>query len=140
VHLGRAFIAGMVGALVMSLVMVVLRALGIPLHIEQQLAAVLGTRVWAVGFAAHLLVGGVFGMGYALVFEFVLNQAGVGPGLMLGSYQTIVAGFAWAMVSGPGHFWSALGPEGVIALFVVHLAYGAVVGGLYTTEHKLAYI
>ena len=44
---GRAFVAGVVGALVMSLIMVLLRAAGVPLHIELRLAAALGTRIWA---------------------------------------------------------------------------------------------
>ncbi len=34
---GRAFVAGVVGAIVMSLIMVLLRAAGVPLHIELRL-------------------------------------------------------------------------------------------------------
>jgi hypothetical protein len=136
---GRAFIAGIAGALVMSLIMVWLRAVGVPLHIELQLAAALGTRVWAVGFAAHLLIGGVLGLAYAMVFDLVLQRAGVGPGLLLGALNTILAGFVWTKIGGQGRFWSGLGPEGIAALFLLHLAYGAVVGGLYRSEHTMAY-
>ena len=133
---GRAFVAGVVGALVMSLIMVMLRAAGVPLHIELRLAAALGTRIWAIGFVAHLVIGGLIGLAYAIVFEYLIETSGVGPGVLLGAVNTILAGFAWALVGGPGRFWSELGPAGVGALFLVHMAYGAVVGGLYGNEHR----
>ena len=88
-HKGRAFVAGIAGALVMTLVMIWFSSLGSPLGIEAQLAKMLGTRVWAVGFVAHLMIGGAMGIAYALVFEYVLHQSGVGVGLMLGAYEVL---------------------------------------------------
>jgi hypothetical protein len=123
----------------MSSIMLLLRAIGVPLHIEVRLAALVGSSLWIVGFAIYLLVGGLLGIVYALVFEYVLNEAGAGPGLILGACNTIVAGFFWAPLNGPGRFWDRLGAEGVAALFLVHLVYGAVVGSLYRTEHTVAY-
>lgn len=138
-HAGRAFIAGIAGALVMTVMMIGFRAVGMPLQIESQLASLLGTRVWAVGFATHILIGGALGIAYALCFEHVLHQSGVGAGLMVGSYNTIFAGFVWAAIGGPGAFWEAAGPQGVIALFLSHLAYGAVVGGIYRSDQVPIY-
>ena len=136
-HPGRAFVAGVVGALAMSLVMVGVRAAGIPLHIESQLAAVLGTNLWIVGLAAHLLIGGALGIVYGMAFELVLHQSGAGPGVILGAYNTIIAGFVWAAIGGPGHFWSAVGPPGIIALFVAHMTFGAIVGAAFKAEERL---
>jgi hypothetical protein len=136
-HPGRAFVAGVVGALAMSLVMVGVRAAGIPLHIESQLAAVLGTDLWIVGLAAHLLIGGALGIAYGMAFELVLHQSGVGPGVILGAYNTIIAGFVWAAIGGPGHFWSAVGPPGIIALFLAHMTFGAIVGAAFKAEERL---
>ena len=121
----------------MSLVMAGLRAAGIPLHIESQLATVLGTNVWLVGLAAHLLIGGALGIAYGMAFELVLHQAGVGPGVILGAYNTIFAGFVWAALGGPGQFWSGVGPQGVIALFLAHMTFGAVVGAAFKAEERL---
>ncbi len=131
--------AGVVGALVMSVIMFWLRAVGVPLHIEQQLAVALGTRIWLVGFLAHLLIGGAIALVYGIVFEVIFHRSGVGAGVVLGAMNTIFAGFAWAVIGGPGRFWGGLGPEGVAALFLVHMAYGAVVGGLYKAQHLLVY-
>lgn len=133
----RAFGAGVIGALGMSLIMIWLRAIGVPLHIELRLASLFGTTIWAVGFAAYLVIGGILGLIYALVFELVLHQAGVGPGLMLGACTTIFAGFFWSFFSGPGQFWERFGAAGIASLFLVHFVFGAIVGGLYKTEHTL---
>jgi hypothetical protein len=123
----------------MSLITVMLRAVGVPLHMELWLAAALGTHTWLIGFLAHLLLGGLIGLAYAVVFEWVIDSSGVGQGILLGAINTIFAGFGWAMIGGPGVFWSALGPAGVASLFLVHFVYGGVVGGLYTLEHARAY-
>jgi len=136
-HPGRAFVAGMVGALAMSLVMAGLRAAGIPLHIEAQLAAVLGTKLWIVGLIAHLVIGGALGIAYGMAFELVLHQSGVGPGVILGAYNTVIAGFVWAALGGPGHFWTAVGPQGIVALFIAHMTFGAVVGAAFKAEERL---
>lgn len=138
-HQGRAFVAGVVGAVVMTLLFVWFTAAGIPLPIDTRLAALLGTRVWAVGFVAHLLVGGVLGVVYAFVFEHVVHQSGVGVGMMIGAYNTIFAGFVWAVLGGPGPFWDRAGAAGIFALFLSHVVYGAVVGALYPRERVPIY-
>jgi multisubunit Na+/H+ antiporter MnhB subunit len=140
VNPGRAFAAGVVGTVLMSLIMIVFRATGTPIHVELRLGATLGTQMWLVGFIMYLLIGGVFAVGYAAVFEYVLNQAGIGPGLLMGAYHTIFAGFFWATVAGPGPFWDSFGPEGIALLFLLHFTYGAVVGALYRNQHVLAYV
>jgi len=139
VNLERGFVAGVIGALAMSFVMIWLRAIGVPLHIESQLATVVGMRMWAFGFVTFLVIGGVIGLAYALVFEFVLNEAGVGPGLLVGACHTIFAGFVWAGLGGPGSFWHLLGVSGIGSLFLLHMMFGAIVGGLYRTQHALVY-
>ena len=121
----------------MSLVMAGLRAAGIPLHIESQLAALLRTNVWVIGLAAHLLIGGALGIAYGMMFERVLHESGVGPGVLLGACNTIFAGFAWAILGGPGRFWSGVGPKGVIALFIAHMTFGAVVGAVFKAERRI---
>ena len=121
----------------MSLVMAVLRAAGIPLHIESQLATLLGTSSWLAGLTAHLLIGGVLGMVYGLAFELVLLETGFGPGILLGAINTVLAGFIWAAIGSPGRFWSDLGPQGIMALFIAHMTFGAVVGSVHKAESRM---
>jgi|SRR6476661_3385817 len=124
----------------MSVIMELFRVVGVPLHMEMRLAAALGTHTWLIGFITHLLLGGLIGLAYATVFEYVIQTSGVGPGMLLGAVNTIFAGFAWYFIGGPGRFWSDFGPAGIGALFLVHLAYGAVVGTLYRNEHRPVYL
>lgn len=135
----RAFVAGVVGALAMSLLMIGLRAIGVPLHLEMRLASMIGLHGWIVGLVAYLIIGGIVGLIYALAFEYILNQGGIGAGLMVGACHSIFAGFIWAHLPGPGQFWDSLGPAGIASLFLVHFLYGAFVGGLYQTKHRLAW-
>jgi hypothetical protein len=139
VNPARAFVAGVAGAIVMSLLMIWLRAIGIPIHLELRIASMLGLHAWVVGLIAYLLIGGIVGLIYALVFEYILNDAGIGPGLMVGACHSIFAGFIWSQLTGPGRFWENFGAAGIAALFLLHFIYGAVVGGLYRTEHHLAW-
>ena len=53
----RAFVAGIIGAVVMSLIMIGLRAIGVPLHLELRIAGMLGTHVWLIGLIAFIVIG-----------------------------------------------------------------------------------
>ena len=136
-YAGRAFVAGIVAAAIASGVMLLLRALGVPLDIDARLAALFGASSWIVGFALYLLIGGAIALGYATFFEWALHQAGVGPGVLVGAWHTILAGFAWSYGTDPGKFWVHFGAAGIASLFLVHFVYGGVVGGLYRTKHTL---
>ena len=138
-NVGRACVVGIVGTATMSLIMLGLRAAGVPLHVEARLAGLAGASAPWLGFAIYALIGGAVALAYAAIFEWVLHQAGVGPGLLLGACNTILAGFVWANVTGPGRFWQHAGVAGMAALFLVHFVYGAVVGGLYRPKHTLEY-
>ena len=134
---GRAVAAGIVAAAVVSVIMLVLRPVGVPLDIFPRLAERFGGSSWVMGLTLYVLIGGGVALAYAAFFEFALHQAGVGPGLLLGACNTIIAGFLWARGSDPGKFWVHFGAAGIAALFLVHFVYGAVVGGLYRTKHTL---
>lgn len=136
---GRAFVAGIIGTVVMSVVMLGMRAAGVPLHIETRLGGAIGMASWLPGLILYVLIGGLVALVYAAIFEWWLHQAGVGPGLLLGACNTIFAGFIWSRMAGPGQFWDRFGAAGIGTLFLVHFVYGAVVGGLYRTKHTLEY-
>jgi hypothetical protein len=121
----------------MNLVMAGLRAIGLPLHILSQLASVLGTSVWMVGLAMQLVIGGALGVVYGMIFDLALHESGAGPGALLGAFNTIIAGFVWAALGGPGHFWSDIGAQGIAALFLTHIVFGAVVGAVFKAENRM---
>jgi hypothetical protein len=72
-----------------------------------------------------------------MAFEFVLLESGGGPGLLLGAINAVIAGFVWAVLGGPGRFWSEVGPKGIMALFVAHMTFGLVVGLTLKAEKRV---
>jgi hypothetical protein len=135
---GRAFLAGVVAAAVAIVVMLLLRTAGLPLDIPARLAMMFGASGWVPGVMFYLLAGGVIALVYAVVFEWAFNQAGVGPGILLGAWNTIFAGFFWQFGSDPGRFWQHFGAAGMASLFLIHFVYGGVVGGIYKTKPRVA--
>jgi hypothetical protein len=139
VNTGRAFVSGIVAAAIATGVILLLRTTGLSLDIDTRLAAMFGASSWIVGVAIYLLIGGVIALAYAAFFEWALHQPGVGPGILIGAWHTILAGLAWAGTADPGKFWVHFGAAGIASLFLVHFVYGGVVGGLYRTKHVLTY-
>lgn len=128
-----AFVAGVLGAFVMTL----LESLGIwmqwsPYSLEVMLGSVItGTLTWTawfVGFAWHLLNGGLFALVYAAIFKYI-KRSGPSTGALIGIGH-------WAVAALLLKFLSAIHPltattTTVIGSLLLHLAYGAVLGWLY---------
>ena len=144
---GRAFVAGMLGAVAMSAILWIARNwMGIPAHMEMMLGTMVvreaALTAWLVGFGIHVLIGGVLALVYAWAFEHITHRAGVLIGVGFGLIHAVIAGLGNTMIPAihpmipermpaPGAFMSSLGTIGIIAEFALHAVYGAIVGGLY---------
>jgi hypothetical protein len=142
---GKAMFAGVLAAAVMSLVAFVVRALGFPFGFEMLLGSwvmgFVGYVPWLAGLGIHLLAGAFFGLIYALIFRW-LRIAGARAGILISIIHFMIAGFLLAAIPplhplvpeqlpAPGIYMSGYGPLGVALFVLVHLAYGAVMGGIY---------
>jgi hypothetical protein len=144
---GRAFVAGMLGAVVMSAILWIARNwMGIPAHMETMLGTMVvreaALTAWLVGFGIHVLIGGVLALVYAWAFEHITHRAGVLVGVGFGLIHAVIAGLGNTMIPAihpmipermpaPGAFMANLGTIGIVAEFALHVVYGAIVGGLY---------
>jgi hypothetical protein len=143
---GHAFVAGIVGGVVVSALTAAARALGVPVNFELFLGTLLGhppsLATWLAGLAAHLLLAGLVGLVYGWGFETLSGRADWRVGLAFGVVHAVVVGLAlWLLpavhplvaerIPAPGAFLSRFGGLGVLVEVAVHLAYGAVVGALY---------
>ena len=143
---GKAFGAGVLGAVVMTVMMAVARAMGMPANLEMMLGTMMGgppsAAKWVIGFIIHLVDGGIFALIYAVGFEYLTHRAGWLVGAGFGFIRSLVAGLFMAMMPAmhplipeampaPGAFMSNLGLMGVIAEIMLHLIYGAIVGAMY---------
>jgi len=143
---GTAFVAGVVGGAVMSVLMWMARTmLGMPVNLEMMLGTMVadpGTTAWLIGFVMHLMISGAIALLYAWGFENVTHRAGwlVGAGFSL--IHIVIAGVVMGMmpmmhprmpnpISPPGAFMSNLGVMGIVAEVMLHVIYGAIVGAMY---------
>lgn len=143
---GKAFFFGVLGAVAISVLTAVLRALGLPLSIEILLGTLTGFEPgagpFALGLLIHLLIGGVFGLIYGWLFERVWFHGGALLGMLLSVVHASLIGMLIGLtptfhplvpvrIPDPGPYFSNLGAIGVVLFFGAHLVYGAIVGAGY---------
>jgi hypothetical protein len=153
VKIRRAFGAGLVGAMAMSVVLVLCRAFGIQVSFEDLLGSTLvhqpGIARWIAGLGLHLLIGGVTAILYAVGFEYAVQRAGVWVGAGFGLANGLMAGLFMSAISAmnplipgsvtaPGAFLDNVTFGPFLFLFV-HIVYGAVTGWLYGTPVQHAH-
>ncbi len=97
-----------------------------------------------VGLGAHLAMGAVLAIGYALVFALVWGEATWIWGALIGAIHWFPAALGFPVLDAMnpcvrdgripsfGAFGRGYGPMMVLGLLFGHVAYGAIVGALYT--------
>jgi len=143
----RAINAGFRGAAAMTVLMVVLRTLGVS---SMNLETMLGSMVtstpdfgsWGLGFLIHLIAGGVFGIVYGFIME-SLGRTGWSVGVGIAAVHSVLSGLALPLIgamhplvrsgrmAAPGLFASSLGGTAVVLFIALHLLFGAIVGSYY---------
>ncbi len=145
---GNAIIAGLAGTAVMTVLMYMAKAMGMPMDMPRILGLMLTrpenkTGTYIVGLMAHFMNGVIFAVIYAFLFT-LLGVAGWTWGLVFGAVHGVMAGLVMGMMHvvhpnmGPGKELPALGlfarnisPMAPAGLIMLHLAYGAIVGAIY---------
>ncbi len=150
---GLAFFAGVLGGAVMIALLITARIVGLTdLNIAVTLGSMITREVtattWTLGFFMHLVISGLIALLYAAAFEAIRRSTwwlGVGGGIV----HTAIAGLVMLLfpaihpiipdvIAAPGAFAANYGAATVATFIVLHLIYGALVGGLYETVHKPA--
>jgi hypothetical protein len=152
---GKAFKAGMLGALAMTVLMVIARALGVTtLNLEMALGSLLtgqiGAGSWMLGLIMHLIVGGLLAQVYAFGFDFVAERSsgwiGAGFSLIHTSFAGVVLFLLGSIhplmrnngvLPAPGPFAINYGALTAVAFVALHLVYGAWVGTLYSMKPQV---
>jgi len=143
---GKAILFGVLGAAAISLLSAILRAIGLPLSIEIYLGTMTGMApgglAFGIGLLLHLGLGALFGLLYGALFERVWAHGGAFTGMLLSVLHAGLVGMILGLANhvhplvperlvDPGPYFSHLGAAGVLSFFLVHLAYGAIMGGGY---------
>jgi len=154
----KAFKAGVLGTLVMTVLMAIARAAGVTaLNIEMILGSMLTRHInavsWMLGFMMWLLVGGIVAQLYAFGFEYVTDGANMWRGAAFSLAHASLAGImVFALGSlhplmrnnggllSPGPFAINYGTLTAVVFIGLHLVYGSWVGSLYSTKQRVGEI
>jgi hypothetical protein len=151
-NFGRAFLAGVVGGLVMTIIMAFVRATMMPGANPEMMWGTMmggapGMATWIMGLIIHLVISGMIALVYALGFEFVTHRAGVLIGLGFAIIHMILGGIVMGLMPmmhpmipeqmpAPGAFMSGMGAMGTGLFVLEHFIYGAIVGLMYVPVHS----
>lgn len=140
----RAVLAGIVGTAVMTVLLLWAPIVGLPsLAIGELLSTFLAVSVAVLrvgptgGWTIHILIGIAFALLYAGVFARRLPGGPVGRGALYGFLIFLLAQLVFMPAVGAGVF-SRGDPGMLLGSLLGHLAYGAVVGGVYGEPRVMA--
>lgn len=146
-----AIAAGIVGGLVMVGGFIVaeifrLSAFDLPMLLGGLVTGKVSSGTWLLGLFLHLMISGLIGAIYGAVFE-VTGYSGRRVGMVLGVAHWSVVGLLMGLVPElrgthlvPGFFGSGFGAFTIVNLFVMHVAFGGIVGILYERAENQAMI
>ena len=148
--LTSAILAGVVATAAMTVLMYLGKAMGMSMDMPRMLGLMIvdpgSAAVGTVGLVAHVMMGIVFAIIYVLLFTLF----GIAPswlsGAIFGAVHGVLAGLAFGMMPAlhprmgngevlpaPGVFGHNLGAMVPLAIIVLHIIFGAFVGGVYAS-------
>lgn len=150
----QAVVAGVIGALALALMTDASRWLGlIDANLTRYQGCILtgrseGAAPFLAGLAMHLAMGAMLAIAYAVLFALLWGHATWWTGMLIGAAHGVAAGAGFPLldrlnpcvrdgrVRGFQFFGSGYGPMMIAGLFAGHLAFGAIVGFLYTVPGR----
>ncbi|RAL22802.1 hypothetical protein DL240_07875 [Lujinxingia litoralis] len=150
----QAVLAGVMGVALMTMAMVAGRVMGLSTDMVRAIGLVVVPDrdrhlVYLVGGIAHLIMGALFGVGYAVLLTLVGAAAipGVAAawGALFGALHGVAVGAALGalpavhprmgpgeVLSAPGFFGRYIGVGMPVFLIILHVIYGVVVAVVYS--------
>jgi len=136
---GKSMTAGFVATVVLSVLMVIKMKMGVMpgLNVIKMMTTmahgILGTpAVPIVGWVMHFMIGTVvWGVLFALIGKSLPGGGYVSKGLSFGVLARVLMTVMVMPMAGAGFFGLSLGMMAPVMTLMLHLVYGAVLGGLY---------
>lgn len=131
-NLIKGLIAGIVATLVLSILMIIKAKMGMmpDLNVITMLASKMGGNPM-LGWIAHIVIGLGYGIVIALLFNKLPSDCGMIKGMVLGVLGWLVMMLVVMPMMGAGVFALNMGIMAAVATLVLHLIFGAVLGGTY---------
>jgi len=138
-NIRKSMLAGFVATVVLSMLMVMKMVLGVmpELNAIRMMTAmahgIMGTpAVPVVGWVMHFIIGTViWGVLFALIGKSLPGGGYVGKGMSFSVLAWVLMMVMVMPMAGTGFFGLSLGMMAPVMTLILHLIYGAVLGGLY---------
>ncbi len=129
----KGVVAGLVATIVLSALMVLKEMMGLmpELNVVAMLAGMLKTSA-AMAWLVHFILGAVvWGVGYAVFQSWIPGGNSIVKGIILGIGVWVMMMVAVMPMAGAGMFGMNLGMMAPIMTLMLHVIFGAVLGGVY---------
>jgi len=139
-NIGKGVIAGFVATTVLSMLMLMKSAMGLmpELDVVAMLGSMTGTGP-AMGWIAHFVIGSVVWGGLFAVLAPSLPGGSLWlKGIVFGIGAWLLMMVAVMPMAGAGLFGMGLGMAAPVMTLMLHVIYGAVLGGVYSALHGSA--
>jgi len=131
-NIGKALLAGLAATVVMTMLTMMATVMGLPMNIPGMLSGFMGVPI-LVGWTVHFMIGLAFAVIYAFVFIDKLKGSPAMRGALFGLIPFLMAQIVVMPMMGMGFFTSSA-PNAIMLVMgslMGHIAFGAVVGGVY---------
>ena len=100
--IAKAFLAGVAGGAATTMLVAIVRAMGMPLNLEETLGSMvtgsLGPSAYTVGLTMHLVISGLIALLYGFGFEYLTRRGGWRTGVAFSLVHTFIAGLFLAVM------------------------------------------
>lgn len=131
VTLVKGIIAGLVATVVLSILMVLKKQMGMlpEMDVIKMLAGMAGGTA-LIGWLMHFIIGSGYGVAYSLLHG-TLPGSAIIKGIVLGVIGWLIMMLLLMPVMGAGSFGMHFGMMAPVATLILHVIFGAVLGGTY---------
>ncbi len=139
-NLTNGFLAGFIATIVLSVLLIAKTMMGIMpgLDVAAMLSAMMGAPL-IVGWIGHFMIGTIaWGGGFALLYESIPGGSALIKGIVFGVAAWLAMMILIMPMAGAGLFGMNFGIMAPMMTLVLHIIFGAVLGGVYGTRLPVA--
>jgi len=132
-NLNNGFLAGFIATAVLSVMMVAKTMMGMmpELDVVVMLSMMMGAPI-VVGWLAHFMIGTLaWGGGFALLYGAIPGDTAIVKGIVFGVAAWLAMMIMVMPMAGAGLFGMAFGIMAPMMTLVLHIIFGAVLGGVF---------
>jgi len=132
-NLKNGFLAGFIATVVLSVLMVAKGMMGLmpALDVVAMLSMMMGTPV-IMGWLAHFMIGTLaWGGGFAVLYDAIPGGSALVKGVAFGIAAWLAMMIMVMPMAGAGFFGMSFGMMAPIMTLMLHIIFGAVLGGVY---------